>query len=37
MDLHEVAERAIEAVKMRGVLSMDDYDTLVPPKKESVR
>jgi hypothetical protein len=34
MDLHEVAERAIEAVKMRGVLSMDDYDTLVPPKKE---
>ena len=34
MDLHEVAERAIEAVKMRGVLSMDDYETLVPPKKE---
>ena len=34
MDLHEVAERAIEAVKMRGVLSMDDYDTLVPPKEE---
>ena len=32
MDLHEVAERAIEAVKARGVLSMDDYDTLVPPK-----
>ena len=34
MDLHEVAERAIEAVKARGVLSMDDYDVLVPPKKE---
>ena len=34
MDLHEVAERAIEAVKMRGVLSMDDYEILVPPKKE---
>ena len=34
MDLHEVAERAIEAVKARGVLSMDDYDTLVPPKEE---
>ena len=34
MDLHEVAERAIEAVKMRGVLSMDDYNTLIPPKEE---
>ena len=34
MDLHEVAERAIEAVKARGVLSMDDYDTLIPPKEE---
>jgi hypothetical protein len=34
MDLHEVAERAIEAVKMRGVLSMDDYEILVLPKKE---
>jgi len=34
MDLHEVAERAIEAVKMRGVLSMDDYETLIPPKEE---
>jgi hypothetical protein len=34
MDLHEVAERAIEAVKARGVLSMDDYDVLVPPKEE---
>jgi len=34
MDLHEVAERAIEAVKMRGVLSMDDYETLVPSKED---
>ena len=34
LDLHDVAERAIEAVKMRGVLSMDDYETLVPPKEE---
>jgi len=35
LDLHDVAERAIEAVKMRGVLSMDDYETLIP-SKESV-
>jgi hypothetical protein len=34
MDLHEVAERAIEAVKLRGVLSMDDYKTLVASKEE---
>jgi len=34
LDLHDVAERAIEAVKMRGVLSMDDYETLIPPKDE---
>ena len=34
MDLHEVAERAIEAVKLRGVLSMDDYETLVASKEE---
>jgi len=34
MDLHDVAERAIEAVKMRGVLSMDDYETLIPPKED---
>jgi len=34
MDLHEVAERAIEAVKARGVLSMDDYKTLVASKEE---
>ena len=29
VDLHEVTERAIEAVKLRGLLSMDDYDSLV--------
>ena len=34
LDLHDVAERAIEAVKMRGVLSMDDYETLIPSKEE---
>ena len=30
LDLHDIAERAIEAVKLRGVLSMDDYETLIP-------
>jgi len=34
VDLHDVTERAIEATKLRGVLSMDDYDTLVVSKKE---
>jgi hypothetical protein len=29
MDLHNVAERAIEAVKLRGLLSMDDYNDLI--------
>jgi len=29
VDLHEVTERAIEAVKLRGLLSMDDYDSLI--------
>ena len=29
MDLHDVAERAIEAVKLRGLLSMDDYNDLI--------
>jgi hypothetical protein len=29
MDLHNVAERAIEAVKLRGLLSMEDYNDLV--------
>jgi hypothetical protein len=29
VDLHEVTERAIEAVKLRGLLSMDDYNSLV--------
>ncbi len=29
MDLHDVAERAIEAVKLRGLLSMEDYNDLI--------
>jgi hypothetical protein len=29
VDLHNVAERAIEAVKLRGLLSMEDYNDLV--------
>jgi hypothetical protein len=29
IDLHNVAERAIEAVKLRGLLSMEDYNDLV--------
>ena len=29
VDLHEVTERAIEAVKLRGLLSMEDYDSLI--------
>jgi len=29
VDLHEVTERAIEAVKLRGLLSMDDYNDLI--------
>jgi hypothetical protein len=29
VDLHEVTERAIEAVKLRGLLSMEDYNDLI--------
>jgi hypothetical protein len=29
IDLHKVTERAIEAVKLRGLLSMDDYQDIV--------
>jgi hypothetical protein len=29
MDLHDAAERAIEAVKLRGLLSMEDYQDIV--------
>jgi len=29
MDLHDATERAIEAVKLRGLLSMDDYNDLI--------
>jgi hypothetical protein len=29
IDLHKVTERAIEAVKLRGLLSMDDYQDII--------
>ena len=29
VDLHKVTERAIEAVKLRGLLSMDDYQDII--------
>jgi hypothetical protein len=29
VDLHKITERAIEAVKLRGLLSMDDYNDLI--------
>jgi hypothetical protein len=29
IDLHKVTERAIEAVKLRGLLSMEDYNDLI--------
>ena len=29
MELHDAAERAIEAVKLRGLLSMEDYTDIV--------
>jgi hypothetical protein len=29
IDLHKVTERAIEAVKLRGLLSMEDYQDIV--------
>jgi hypothetical protein len=29
VDLHEVTERAIEAVKLRGLLSMEDYQDII--------
>ena len=39
VDLHNVAERAIEAVKLRGLLSMDDYDSIIgePSQVDEVR
>ena len=39
MDLHDVTERAIEATKLRGLLSMEDYESIVgkPTKVDEVR
>ena len=39
VDLHDVTERAIEATKLRGLLSMDDYDSIIgePSKVDEVR
>ena len=31
MDLHELATKTIALSKQRGILSMEDYDTLIPP------
>jgi len=39
MDLHDVTERAIEATKLRGLLSMEDYESIVgkPSQVDEVR
>ena len=39
MDLHDVTERAIEATKLRGLLSMEDYESIIgkPSKVDEVR
>ena len=39
MDLHNVTERAIEATKLRGLLSMEDYESIIgkPSKVDEVR
>ena len=39
MDLHDVTERAIEATKLRGLLSMEDYESIIgkPTKVDEVR
>jgi hypothetical protein len=31
MDLHDLAEKTIALNKQKGILSMEDYDTLIPP------
>jgi hypothetical protein len=35
MDLHDLAEKAIEATKQQGILQMDDYDMLVGGKESN--
>jgi hypothetical protein len=39
IDLHNVTERAIEATKLRGLLSMEDYESIIgkPSKVDEVR
>ena len=40
MDLHDVTERAIEATKLRGLLSMEDYNDIIgksPKELDEVR
>jgi len=34
MDLHELATKTIALSKQRGILSMEDYDTLIPPSEQ---
>jgi len=36
MDLHDVTERAIEAVKLRGLLSMEDYSDIIGVPKDEL-
>ena len=36
MELHDAAERAIEAVKLRGLLSMEDYTDIVGAPKDEL-
>jgi len=37
MDLHNATERAIEAVKLRGLLSMEDYQDIVGAPKDKLK
>jgi len=36
IDLHKVTERAIEAVKLRGLLSMEDYQDIIGESKDEL-
>jgi hypothetical protein len=37
MDLHELATKTIALSKQRGILSMEDYDTLIPPTDDETQ
>jgi hypothetical protein len=37
MDLHELATKTIALSKQRGILSMEDYDTLIPPTDDEIQ